>query len=693
MDNYFIEDEMDAYQFNYDRAPVNKTKIILIIVGVIIGIIVIVVALKIINGQKYSSLEKNMVSKATQYINNSSNTNKEVYIDISKLNIEVPSNCNLLSGVFYKNNKYTPYLLCDDYESKIEDENKEIVLNGKSIILLPKGNSYYELGTSGSEPVQISGSVNTLEEGVYSIYYIPSSGKSYGVRKVVIVDNPSVNNYLPVITYEDNIELVIGQGYNNPVSVLDRFDGDITNKMIKIDNSNIYESGEYRNIYYAINSLGYTKIAMQKVVVYNDLETNVFAELSDDNMTNNSIYITIKIMGDKYSKMILPNGDETIEKEYSYEVLENGEYEFIAVNEDDSRVSKIVKITNIDKTVPEGTCTATLYNDKTVFNVNMSSFNHIVGYNYLINNMESGYLTDNTYTTSKATSNNLSVLVRDYIGNETTLSCVVNDNTANFDPNGYRVVIRDKPRMHIPIADALGKRGYTISDLNACIYNRVQDAGPYTRWGVAAAAFGLIDCTYSMTGTVLPYNHTSGKVNVDADANYCTFNSDICGKLGVNSRWGSKGGTCSTDTTKQCYHGLNCATFVRWSMCNGGMDLCSRGAASAFAMTNKQYFPEADGVYVKSGKVSYYTGRNFSSYSAEQVFRMIKPGDIMATSEGGGHTFVIVGIDNNGIYTAEDGYFMRYLKFSQLVSSNENHLILYLDNYFANSKNRNNLYG
>ena len=288
-------------------------------------------------------------------------------------------------------------------------------------------------------------------------------------------------------------------------------------------------------------------------------------------------------------------------------------------------------------------------------------------------------------------------MVKDYIGNTATIKCSVDDQKTYFDPKGYHTLIeKGKPRLHIPIGDALARNGYTISDLNKCIYKRVQEAGPYTRWGVTAAAFGLIDCTYTMTGYVLPYNHSGGKVMEERTSNggsttYCTgINADICGKLGVNRNWGKQGGTCSSET---CWYGLNCATFVRWSMCNGGMDLCSKGSAGSHDMTSVTYFPEADGVEIKGTKVAHYCGRNLTNYSAEQILRMIKPGDAIATGEGGGHTFVVVGIDNNGIYTAEDGYFMRYIKFSTMTNGNVGYRILLLDRYYDNPKNRNNFYG
>ena len=696
MDNSFVNDKQEYYDNPYTSTKKNKVgnKYTVMITTIIIIIIIVFVVVKLLprdNG--LNEIENNLIKGATEYLNKTGIPDKEIYIDTTKMNIDIPSNCNVLSGVFYNNGEYKPYLLCNDYESKI---NESSVLKGKNIILLTKGSNYYELGYNSQNNYQISGTVNTNIEGVYNIYYIPSNSSNYEIRKVVVIDNPSANSYIPEITYTDNIELMVGQQYESNLKAYDKTDGDITSKVIIKDNTNINEIGEYKNIYSVTNSLGYTKMSTQNITVFNEIEMSILTELSDDNMTNKSVSILVKVKGDRFNNLILPDGTETKDKEYLYEVEENGEYEFIAVDKSGNKVTKKIKVNNIDKTIPTGTCKAISYNDKTVFNVNITSFNNIVGYNYYIDANGSGYLTSSTHTTVKTTSTNLSVTVKDYIGNESTIKCMVEDKKTYFDPRGYRVVIRDKPRLHIAIGDALAKKGYTVNDLNKCIFKRVQDAGPYTRWGVTAAAYGLIDCTYSMTGYVLPYNHSGGKVMEERTASggstsYCSgINSDICGKLGVNRNWGKPGGTCSSSN---CWYGLNCATFVRWAMCNGGMDLCSKGSAGAHDMTSVKYFPEADGVDIKQGKVTYYSGRNLTGYSAEQLVRMIKPGDIIATGEGGGHTFVVVGIDNNGIYTAEDGYFMRNLSYKHIINNTDGFRILYLDKYYDNPKNRNNLYG
>ena len=684
MSNYIVEDELPSYyESKRQISKNNNTKIIFISIGVLIVLIFGIIITSRRNKQNYySNLENEMVIRARDY-NIGMDYTKESYFDANKLNINLPDNCNLLSGVINKGEEYIPYLVCSDYESKIVDNVGKIDLIGNDVILLLKDSEYYELGYHSPYDVQVSGNVDTSTEGVYNVYYISSNYNDVAIRKVIVVDNYMAESLLPTINIPNEyIELEIGGNYSDTVVAIDSNDGNITNKMIKANDINIYESGEYESVYSVTNSLGYTRMAMQKVLVLSGVDTSIIAKLSDEKMTNTNVNIMVKITGERFSYLILPDGTETNNREINYEVNENGEYEFVAVNIDDRKVIKSIKVSNIDRKAPSGTCNVTKYYDKMVFNVNVNSFNYIIGYNYIFNNKESGYISYNSYTVNEISNGNLSVQIKDYIGNVTSVDCSVTVGKSSIEPNGYTTLIRDKPRLHIPISEALAKRGYTVNDLNMCIYKRVKEAGPYTRYGVAAAAYGLIDCTYSMTGYVLPYDHSGGKV----EGVNCSINQDICGKLGVNRRWGSSGGSCDSS---QCWKGLNCATFVRWAMCNGGMDLCSKGEASAFSMSNVKYFPEADGVYIRNGSVSYYSGNNMTGYNANQLVRMIKPGDVLATSS---HTFVIVGIDNNGVYTAEDGYFMRYLKYNDIIYSSNNYRILYLDRYYANHKNRNNLY-
>lgn len=254
----------------------------------------------------------------------------------------------------------------------------------------------------------------------------------------------------------------------------------------------------------------------------------------------------------------------------------------------------------------------------------------------------------------------------------------------NSDSN-YDVLIGGNP-LTKSLVEALQANGHTIDELNQCIKNRVEKAGPGTREGVVEAGMGLLECTMSLTGGyTYPYDHTGGKVG--------SYNPDITGKLGVNSKWGFPGGVgCKAGT--QCRYGLNCATFVRWSMCNGGMDLCTRGSAFAHEMYDTTYFPEATKVRLSPG-FQVLKG-NISVSSALEAYDKIKPGDMLYSdrlSGGANHVMLIVGKHGDVLTIAENGRQTRNISKNQLFGSRDyTYGVLLLDDYYANSANRNSLY-
>lgn len=703
MNNYVVDNEINDYSISYPSQNNNKKYFMIVIVILIIFIFIVVIS-KLLNNNtnSFSSYENKMVSLAKEYVaNHSINTTKEVYLDASKLNIDLPNSCSLLSGVIYDGNLYRPYLLCNNYESKIINNPSNYQLKGHDVMILLKGTIYHELGYEGNNKMFISGEVND-SEGIYNIYYIPETGNSMITRKVIVIDNPLLINKLPIINTEttDEITLNVGNSYNDNPVALDSFDGDLTKNIITVSDIDELTVGEYKVIYYVRNSLGYISMLAKKVLVVdnsnlNDISINI--GLSNENITNQDITAQIKITGENYNYIKLPDGTTTKESEFEYPIIENGEYTFTVVMENGEEISKDLNVTNIDKTIPTGTCKALLYYNKTIVSVNISSFNYIVGYNYYINSKNSGFMTYSSYTnTTEKNVTNVYVMAKDYIGNEGKIVCTT-EKMSNFDPNGITkstYTSGEYPRLRIPITTALAKKGHTVSELNKCIYDRVAEAGPYTRYGVAAAAYGLIDCTYKLTGYVLSYDHTGGKVGTGKSKSggtisYCNFNSDICGKLGINTRWGNPGGACNSSS---CWYGLNCGNFVRWALCNGGMNQCTGGSADA-DMSSLKYIPGADGVYIKGNSVTYYGGTNLTGYGAAALLRMIKPGDTIMTNEGGGHTFVVIGNDNNAIYTAEDGYYTRKITYSTMLNGKTQYRILFMDKYYDNAANKNNLYG
>lgn len=257
-----------------------------------------------------------------------------------------------------------------------------------------------------------------------------------------------------------------------------------------------------------------------------------------------------------------------------------------------------------------------------------------------------------------------------------------------YGDSDYNDVIGGTP-LNEGLKSALAKHGHTIEDLNNCIGNRVTSAGMGTRAGVVEAGMGLLQCTMDLTGGfTYPYDHRGGYVGGN-------YNPDIQGKLGVNSKWGEYADYATGCAgSGPCRLGLNCANFVRWSMCNGGMDLCSRGSTFATGMagvnSSENYFPGAIRVRL-TPSFSVLSG-SFSG-TKEDAIAQIQPGDVLYSDHGGSgnHVMLIVGTSSDSITIAENGRKTRRISKSELSSNSMTYVVLLLDDYYANDSNKNSL--
>lgn len=705
-DYYDDYEEVDNTKKNHNR---NIWNILIISLCLCILVAIIIIVSKTYKGgnnvvdNTYSSYEKALIKSADDYVSsNNIVVDSEVYFDATKLNVYLPNNCAMSSGVIYNGKDFKAFLSCSDYESNIvvnEDEDKTIKLLGSSVMVLTTDMSYIDPGYKSIDQVDVSGEIGK-SEGIYNFYYYTSYATVN--RKVIVINNHSLSINYPSIELngDDTVILKLGDQYlDQGVIALDKIDGDITSNVKKDDNIDLNNPGMYHVVYEVVNSRGYKNAITRNVVIVDKAKSlNIVSDLYPNVFTSSDVKIVINVIGDEYDYTLLPNNEKEYKKLIQYKVSENGLYEFKFYDKSGNEISKVVEVKNIDRQLPEGSCTATMQNDGTTIEVK-TSLSKSYSYNYIVNNQESGYKISQNYRSSIMDVSSAQVKIRDALDNENTVTCEIVDKKLKYNLNGYTKIIGSSNRIHEPIAQALAKKGYSVYDLNTCIYNKVLKAGPGTRYGVVEAAYGLIECTLQMTGAVLPYNHTSGKVEVDSGGtNYCQYNSDICGKLGINTRWGSPGGTCSSNPNAQCWHGMNCATFVGWAMCNGGMDMCTKRSAGAFSMASTKYFPEADGVKLVGKSVSYYSGNNLTGYSADTLVRMIKPGDVVArqrvndTDGSSHHVFVVIGKDETGIYTANDGYYIEKISYSYMTNGEMIFRILFLDNYYANTANKNNLY-
>ena len=186
----------------------NKT-IKRIIIGMVIVVIAFLFYMIFFDSNKYVRMEKNLIKKAKEYVlNNNISTDKEIYLDVQMINYELDEDCSIESGVLYDGDSYKSYLLCNNYESKILDNNSNIKLLGKVIDVIPKGVPYIEEGFISDDEVVVSGEVKD-SVGVYNLEY--KSNLNSVIRKVIVVDNEELYSYYPKMTIKGNENVLINK--------------------------------------------------------------------------------------------------------------------------------------------------------------------------------------------------------------------------------------------------------------------------------------------------------------------------------------------------------------------------------------------------------------------------------------------------------------------------------------------------
>ena len=230
---------------------------------------------------------------------------------------------------------------------------------------------------------------------------------------------------------DNNVTIIQGSKYEEPgFTAHDSIEGDLTNRVITNGTVDTNTIGTYTITYTVINNKGTMMETTRKITVIEDI--NVLIEYEPMDITNTDITIKIKVTGDAFNSIQDPKGNIIKDKEYSYIVNENGDYSFIIKRIDDTTIEKNIKIDNIDKKKPTGSCISTITNNKTSITVTANDENGINKYKYSYGKEEKE-LIDNIYTVNQEI-NITNVTIYDKANNSTTITCkVINLNCSSFN--------------------------------------------------------------------------------------------------------------------------------------------------------------------------------------------------------------------------------------------------------------------
>ena len=155
----------------------------------------------------------------------------------------------------------------------------------------------------------------------------------------------------------------------------------------------------------------------------------------------------------------------------------------------------------------------------------------------------------------------------------------------------------------------LNSKGSSLENLNAFIYDSVQEQGAGTRAGVVTAAVSMINYLYDNFNVRLPYYWGGSSGSIGLPASFGTYSPSAV----------SRGGNVNY------YKSFDCSGFVSWAIKNGGYNF-SRITTSGF---NSQFSHNSCNI----------TDKNCIG----------QPGDLINSNQG--HVELIIAVDQeNGKY-------------------------------------------
>jgi len=455
--------------------------------------------------------EDTMIEKAKEYIlKNNMTIRDKIFLDVKRIGMEPKEGCSLLSGVIVDNSgNYKPYLACNEYETPLIDNSESIgvTLKGHAVTVIPKGIPYVDAGVSFGKAT-IIGKVGT-EEGVYDLTYnVPLNGINHTLRRMVIVtDNSYVRTLYPNITLTGNkIEYTLrGYDYHDKgATATDNLDGNITDKISGSHNIDPNVSGEYEYVYMVTNSRGYTNTVKRKVVVVENYTSTVLtASVTPETMTNQNVTISLNIFGNNFKSLFLPDQREVNTNTASYVVSSTGDYTFLAIDKDGKSISKTIRIDNIDKTPPTGTCFAQVYPQYVDIQANLTTNKQISGFNYIVDGQQSGYLNSTTYRMVRTNAKTASIQIKDIIGNTSTNNCTVKYMDPTIGNNKVKYYTYNGVEYVIPNT----KNDLTTFQKSVC--RRISQSADTENCGSACLSFSLYHAAYIQYGNLSTMNENA----------------------------------------------------------------------------------------------------------------------------------------------------------------------------------------
>lgn len=251
-----------------------------------------------------------------------------------------------------------------------EKESVGFKLNGKEKVTIKKNGEYKERGFAAfstlegniSEYVTISGNVDPTEPGIYKLYYkLEYKTISQTLERTVEV----VDKYSVMINGDAVVYVLKGAEYKEQGVSVKSSDGSKIEHEVKIDNKVDTEKEGSYYINYIVTFGDVEQELMRKVVVY-----TMNYELKPNTTTSTKDKVILSFNTDsEYYAYTIYNDKKTSLKKFDVEVFSNMKMTYKIYDIFGNFVTEEIDVTNIERNSLTATCTATVANDKTVFNV------------------------------------------------------------------------------------------------------------------------------------------------------------------------------------------------------------------------------------------------------------------------------------------------------------------------------------
>lgn len=317
-----------------------------------------------------------------------------------------------------------------------ETESVGFKLNGKEKITIKKGGEYKERGFAAfstlegniSDYVTMSGNVDPDEPGIYKIYYtLEYKTVSKTLERVIEV----VDKYSIMIEGDAVVYVLKGAEYKEQGVKVTSSDGSLIEHEVKIENE--VDTSKVGNYYinYKVTFGDVEQELMRKVVVYS-LDYELKANTTD--VTSDKVVVSFNTESDYYAYTIY-NDKKTSLKKFDVEVYSNMEVTYKIYDIFGNFVEDKVDVKNINRTPLTATCTATVYDDKTVFNVTSNKTINKIEYFGAGIRIASEKNANYTYKGKLNPKSSISIILYDSFSSTVNVDCNIVNRTTSSTPS------------------------------------------------------------------------------------------------------------------------------------------------------------------------------------------------------------------------------------------------------------------